>query len=200
MFAMGEVVTGTSLKKAYDDYWNYVISDRVETQPRLPRQHAKFKVSKQLPTKEEYVELKNRRFRTTVESLISDGYGMVRELADEMQEAFDNMPENLKEGDLGCRREETASSLNGISDHGDVALDDFPEIETVFCPTLDTSSRAKRAGEAADMLNTAASALREYLDNAEEEENKAEDLDSLANQLEEDSSELEGIDFPGMYG
>ena len=54
--------------------------------------------------------------------------------------------------------------------------------------------------------NDAAGAIREYVEekqNAEGEKDEIEGIDELnelADQLENDASEIEGVEFPGMYG
>jgi hypothetical protein len=190
---VGQVLTAKALKNHYDDYWPYVLKDCLEEQPPEPKRHRKYKVVNQLPSPDEYAELEYRRFRTTAQSLISDGYGMVTELANEMHHAFHSMPANIRSSPVGRQREEAFSTLESMMQ---IVPAEFPEIETVFRPALNTDTRAKRVAEAADMLSSAAAAIREYLNKAE----KDEELECLANQLEEDAHALTAIDFPGRYG
>lgn len=197
---VGVVVTGRSLKDGYDAYFAQVLGDYLQALPRRGKEHQKYQVLKELPDKDGYNDLRTKRFTTTVDTLIEDAYSTIEELASEMQEAYDNMPESLQGGDVGKRRQEAADNLSNL-DKPDIP-DDALEVSTVFLPSLDTSSRAKRASEAADMLNTAAGTIREQIDKMEEAAEKPDtsELEELADKLEEDSSELEGIEFPGMYG
>jgi hypothetical protein len=127
-----------------------------------------------------------------------------------MQEAFDNMPESLQGGDLGQRRQEAADNLSNLNERPDVP-DGCGEISLVFWPSLNSDSRSKRASEAADMLNSAALAIREHLEAVPDlaiegifpdgtEAPDTSEWEELADKLENDASELEGVEFPGMYG
>jgi hypothetical protein len=205
----GSIVTGTALKKRYDAYFAQVLGDYdyIQSQPKKKNEHAKFKILKLLPKVIHYPKLKAERFKTTVDNLVSDGYSIIQELAEEMREAHDNMPESLQGSDIGERREEAASALEQL-EQPDIS-ECANEISAVFFPSLDTRSRAKRASEAADMLSTAASAIQEFISEQEEENTQKEkedsidnmaELESLADQLENDVSEVENVEFPGMFG
>jgi hypothetical protein len=92
------------------------------------------------------------------------------------------------------------------------------EIEVYHLPSLDTSSRAKRAAEAASILSSVAGACHDYVSEnrpepKDDEEDDSEDsetqqfddsdydeVDSIADQCENDSGEVEAVDFPSMYG
>lgn len=199
MFRVGEIVSSTALDREYDTYFAQVLGEHLQLQPREKRQRKKYKILNQLPSKQDYNALKVKRFTTTVDSLIEDAYQTVSDLADEMQEAADNTPESLKGGDVGQRREEAASELQNF-DKPDVPT--FCEgLAAVFFPHKDATSRPKRAIEAADMMTTAATTIREAIEEIEEDsDTDVSELESLCDQLEEDASNLEGIDFPGMYG
>jgi hypothetical protein len=107
---------------------------------------------------------------------------------------------------VGQKRSEAADALENLDNKPDVP-EDCGSIEVLFLPHQDTGSRAKRASEAADMLNSAAQALHDYCDGKEHEDGTESgeefdrsEFDELADQLENDASELESIEFPGMYG
>jgi hypothetical protein len=197
-FNVNQIVTGTALKKEYDAYFLRLLRDHLDPQPRKRKEHAKFKVTKELPTKNEYLELRNKRLTVPVDGLIGDAYETITELNEEMQEAHDNMPESLQDGEIGQRRLEAAEAL------ADFSLPDIPaeagDIEVLFLPALILSSRSKRAGEAADRLKTAAQAIRDFVSEGDEGPQEGDALEDLAEQLEKDASELEGVEFPGMYG
>ena len=214
MFSVGEVVSVTKLNSTYDKWFRMVLGDALQTQERKRGrgQKSMFKVVKALPSKLDYQKMAAQRFTVSVDSLIEDAYNIAGELRDEMQEAFDNMPESLQGGDIGSRREEAASALDDVANNQPDSCD--AEINAIFRPHLDANSRSKRAAEAADMLQTAAGAIREYIESleAEEEGEKVEGeevatpaadvdaLNDLADHIEDDASNLENVDFPGMYG
>lgn len=203
-FGYGSIVTSTALHKEYDHYAEQVLSKYLKREPKTARrERTKYSVLEQTPTKEEYIKLKQEKFKTTVGALVADAFSDIQSLADEMQEAFDNMPEGLQQGDVGTRREEAASALSSI-DEVEVP-EEVSDIEVVYYPSLDTSSRSKRAAEAAFQLRAAAEAIREFIDNFnsqlgdDEEENPCEVDSSVADELESAADDLEGVEFPGMY-
>jgi len=198
-FEVNQVVTGTALKKEYDAHFERLLRDYLEPQPRKRREHARFKVTKPLPARDDYFALRNKRYTVSVDGLIEEAFDTITELAEEMREAFDNTPESLQEGDVGQRRQEAADALENFS------LPDIPaeagDITVLFLPSLDLSSRSKRADEAANKLRTAAEAIADFLsDDNEDTEGDNQALKDLAEQVENDASELEGVEFPGMYG
>lgn len=146
-FGYGSVVTSTALSKEYDRYAEMVLSSKyLKREPKTAKkERTKYSIIEQTPTKEEYIKLKQAKYKTTVRELVSDAFSDISGLADEMQEAFENMPEGLQKGDVRQRREEAASNLQNISE---VEIpDEAKEIEIVHYPALDTSSRRKRAEE-----------------------------------------------------
>lgn len=198
MFSVGQVVTKAALVKEYDQHFWEVLGDLIQNLPRKKRERQKYKINKELPSKAVYMALKVKKYTSSVENLIDEAYQVIEELASEMREAYDNMPESLQQGDVGERRNEAADQLENISPNKPDWPSDAPSVDVVFFPHLDTSSRSKRASEAADMLTTAAAELRAYEPEEGDTELK-EQFEQLADQLEEDASDLESVDFPGMY-
>jgi len=205
MFRVGEEVGIAKLRKTYDQYANSVLGLYLDELPREGKKQRRFKVRQDMPSVDEYLRLKSTRYSTTVESLVDEAYAEIECLAEEMRERFDNMPENLQGGDIGCRVEEAADALEGI-DRVDYP-DDLSEITTVFYPTLNCDSRADRAAEAASQLRHAVDVLREWQDEQTvkaNEDGSEEEVDpaiaaEFADELENHADELEGVDFPGMY-
>lgn len=217
MFKVGETVGVIRLHNAYDNYASQVLGfdylERLEgrvvktAKGRSRRTPAQFKIKKNMPTKEEYINLKSAKYTTTVESLIIDGYSEIESLAGEMREWYDNMPEGFQQGDNGSRVDEAANTLENLG-QPDLA-EIMAEIKTVYYPALDADSRSARASEAGDMLLSAASAIQEYVSENKPEDEEAketesqidwDDLESVAQQCEDDGNEVQGVEFPGMYG
>jgi hypothetical protein len=194
-------VTARELETQFGDRYYHVLRFRLRQLPGTgERSRPRYAVREDLPaTQAEYRQLHDRRFTTTVETLIGDAFSVIDELAGEMREAYDNTPDNLKEAALGCRRGEAASTLEDLA----ADVPDIPEecgdIDVIFLPRLDRNSRAKRAADAAAMLYKAAEGIHSYLKENEGEEGDASELAELAGELQEVSDELAGVDFPGMY-
>ena len=169
---------------------------------------------KSQPSREEYNKLAEAYYTYTVAYLIEDAFSVIEGLAEEMREGYDNM----ESGNLGATQKcqtygETADTLEGVQ--APELPDCLSQIETVRYPTISKSTgRAHRAGEAASDLNLAADAIeewvtekREMLDERDDDDNEAiedeldlDGLDALVESLREAAGEVEGCEFPGMFG
>lgn len=152
---------------------------------------------------------------------LSNFYGEVQSLAEEVRERYDNMPENLQGGDLGSRLDETASTLEYIDEI------DLPPAAETYLADLTVSvaymrpygrraeSRSMRMSNAASWADAVVQAVREWCDEQEtafnaldEEEKEAnKDLDAaitvlreFADEVEANKEDAENVEFPGMYG
>lgn len=196
----GEIVNKSKLIKTYDKHALSVLGDKLSSVPQEKKgEWPKFTVLSDLPTVEEYRKQKDQRYTTTVECLVSDAFGAIENLAGEMREWYDNMPDVFKDGDKGSQVSEVADTLEGMSPP-DVDTD-AGALPVIFYPNLDTSSRAARASEAAEMLRTAIQALEEAQDEGDKGEGEdVPDYSNLISELEDAAGEIEGVEFPGMFG
>lgn len=125
----------------------------------------------------------------SVGQLIDTAFAEVATLAQEMQDWYDNMHENLQDGDKGQRVEEAASALESV-DQPEVP-DLLDAVTAQHTPsTKKRQSRADRLSEARDLLQLAAECARE----------RAEVLAGFADECENAVSELDSVEFPTMYG
>ena len=222
MFKVGEEVGIIKLKNAYDGYVLHVLGGRLErldqerTGKRRPA--AKYKVKAAMPDADEYARLKHQKFTTDVDAACDEAASEIESLAGEMRDWYDNMGENLQQSDKGSRLEEAADALESIE------VPDRPEvaghISFVHLPSLDASSRGKRASEAADQLRSSAEAVRDFIGENQPEEGENTDettmtftendekvevkvdwseLESFADDCETAADDLEAVEFPGMY-
>jgi len=220
MFKVGEVVGVIRIKNAYDQYALMVLGGYVERQETERKQTASgksrraaatYKIKKPMPNMAEYQQLKQKRFTSSASELMSEAYSEVTSLAEEMREWYDNLTEGLQQTDRGTRVEEAANTLEGISEQDSTDL--MNEVEVYHLPSLDTSSRSKRAAEAASLLQSVAAACHDYVSEhrgeaktedsddsgTSYEDSDYDELDSIADQCENDAGEVEGVEFPGMY-
>jgi len=209
VYRKGQEVTEAALKSQFGDRYLDVLGAKLKQLPKVGKTRPKYTVQEDLPpTKGEYDRMRQKRFTTSVDSLISDAFGEIESLADEMREAFDNTPESLQGSGAGEARGEAADTLENL--HGDQP--DVPEVcaemSCVFIPSKDLGSRPKRASGVQDMLTTAAGEIRQYIEDKQEEEEGKKDedktdfseLEELADKCEEIGEEVGGVSFPGMYG
>lgn len=153
----------------------------------------------------------------TVADMVSEAYGELQGLRDEMSEWADNLEgSNLSATEKCGRVRECADNLDQVAD-------DEPEMNAIVGVVEVTvgvqvprskrqsASRAVRAGNAEAMLNAVAEAVREYATDLEAPAQGTEGTDegtqdvidaceTLADHVENTAGELSGLEFPGMFG
>lgn len=146
---------------------------------------------------------KYRMVSGTVADFISNGWSEIEELGGEFREIYDNAPESLQQTDTNQRRDATASEIEGFNEPS-VSNDVLGDIEATYQADNGklyrgriSLSRSTRAANAAAQFQAAAEALRAWA-----EEHQEDDLgaDELADECEELASNIEGLDWPGMFG
>lgn len=197
-----EIITGTALKKRYGVHAPAVLGDRLERMPRNKGEWEKFKVKADLPTVEEFNDLRSAKFTTDVESLIDDAFTEFEDLRDGLQEWFDSMPENLQSGQKGEDLQSAIDTLDSIE------RPDVPEfignIATVFIPSEKITSRPDRRDNAVSELQTAVEMIQDAMDDEESEvkftDDQKEEMQALIDNIENAYGEAEGVEFPNMFG
>lgn len=207
-----ELISKIKITKTYGRYGRRILSNLgiVES---LEGSRGMMEVKKPLPTQEEYQKLLVVAHTESVEELIEDAYCEFETLASELQDWYDNLPEQFQNGEKGDMLQEAIRILE------DAQLPDLPEciqedetvgrdaLTTVFYPSISTEmSRADRCQEAVGMLQTVVDKLDEEAASLREQEGIGADmtdtihaLDDLKEELENTISEVDGIEFPGMY-
>jgi hypothetical protein len=195
--------TRVFLRNNYGSHaWTY-LRDYLKPLPRAKKEQQKYVWSREAPTAEEATELRNKHFTTTLEELASDAFSEIESLSGEMQEWYDNMPENFQQGDKGSEVEEAKDALENISTvelSGEAA-----KLTTVYIPAENIESRGDRINDCVSRLNHAAETLRDELQDLIDAAPKddpykdAEGWGDIADELESAAQEADGISFPGMY-
>ena len=150
-------------------------------------------------------------FTKSAADLMNDAYAEITALGEEMNEWYNNLSEGLQQTDKAERINSAAEALEGIDSQDPTDL--MTDIEVYHLPMLDALSRADRLSEATSILNDVAGAVHDFVSeqraNAPEEESEEEpeyseddldEVDRIADQCESDASELDSVEFPGMYG
>lgn len=137
-------------------------------------------------------------------SSVSDAYSALEELGSECREVVDNASEGLSQTQRIQTFDETAGVLENLSEP------DVPECVGELAITYSertpkhkrrAPSRAVRCSNAVSVLQAAADALEEWLDDEQNSEHDDRDeVQSLLDQLQNDAGEAENCEFPGMYG
>ena len=151
-----------------------------------------------------------REVTGTVHSFVDDGFRLVEELRDEIQEWRDGLPENLSNSDKAGRLDECLEALGNCDYPPD--LDDVADLECKAQELLPKRSwgrvyisRGDRLQNALNLLEAAASALESHVEAAKGEnghdggDDNSEDA-KCAEELRELISEFEGAEFPGAFG
>ena len=135
---------------------------------------------------------------------VADAISELQSLAEECREIVDNAEGGLAETARIQTFEETASTLEGISEPEVPEVVD--ELEIRYVEQRSTrkgrgESRAVRCANAVSLLQAAQEAVSVWLeDDANEKHDARDDVEQLANDLEEIIGEAEGCEFPGMFG
>lgn len=152
---------------------------------------------------------KNRSTDSTV-SAISDAISDLTSLGDECREIVDNASENLQQTSRIQTFDETAGTLEGISEP------DVPEcvaeLPITYSEQISTrkgrgESRAVRCQNSLAVIQAAREAVDEWINTRTEELGDKVDDDEdvqaaveFVGELENLESDIEGCEFPGMYG
>ena len=156
---------------------------------------------------------KMQNVKGTIGGFVEDAYSTITDLQSEMQEWADNMEEKFSSTEKYGRISEAAETLGNYTDSPDVPeyLAELPA-EAVL-DNKKNPSRATRCGNATCYLDGALGSIEAFLEALEKkdspeatsktpeqiEEIKSE-VEELQGTLDECKSEIEGVEFPGMYG
>ena len=154
---------------------------------------------------------RNHPVEGTVEGFLEDAMSTVEELRDEMSEWRDNIEEGFSHTEKYERVSEAADAL-------EVEAPEAPSsAEEVKCnTTIDTrrsaGSRTARLANALNLLYAARDAAENHkglLESEQSEEQGGEnddlgdeigDLETFLGEMDDLISQLEGVEFPGMFG
>ena len=172
----GDVITKIAVRVVFDPYFERVIlGTHLEPLPRAGRQAPiTYRVKVPLPQPEVYRELRNQRFTTPLEDLLSAAQSEVETLAGELRDWHGNLPDGINNSDKAGEIDEAASTLENLS-FPDVP-DALTAIKVLHLPALEQDSRPKRNAEVVSMLedaigalNSRADELREAIEDAKKE-------------------------------
>jgi hypothetical protein len=198
MFRKGKCCKRISLTKAFDAHVFAVMERNLEVvlgKGRLP-----FRIIESLPTKEEYLTFRDEFYTHSLEHHLASAYAEIETVADELSEAFENMPDGLKDGELGERRSEVSQQLMEIADEVPMVPEVFASVELLHIPLTKVSSRGDRAKQAALRLEAVAEKLSALLQTTKTRRSVAAAVEEVCEQLNDHASAVRDIEFPGMYG
>lgn len=196
----GETLTDLRLKNVYDSYASRVLLTQdpplLKELPKKKGAPQSYKVVRELPDRDTYYGWRRAKYTLPIESVIDDAFSVVEDLASECREIYDNTPESLQQTERAETFNMTADTLENLSGSKpdvDPLLADKPVM--ILPPLHGRTGRASRAGDAAAMLREVIAVLEEITEGPE-----AEHAADLQSELESAADEIEGCEFPGMFG
>ena len=181
-------VTIKKLKSLYGNHAEPVLEEFLKELPKKDGKMRTYKILKPLPTCEEFEVLKRKQFTSPVGDLVDCAFGSFGDLAGEMGDWYDNLPESFQQGDKGSLLEDARSTLENLSPP-DVS-ERIGALPVYYLPHKAISSRASRRDDAVGRLQAVVDALSPVEDGEDAE---------LVDELENAIGEAEGVEFPGMY-
>jgi hypothetical protein len=159
--AIGDTLTAMKLEKIYDEHFFRSLRSLIDRMPHEKKKPQRYKVIGALPQPgAEYLALRTERHQTTIGDLVDEAYSAVEDLAEEMTNWRDNLPDGLRENsDKGGQVEEAANRLEEIRDDKPDVPEGIRDLKVIFLSHPKLKSREDRAKEAGSMLNTAANAI-----------------------------------------
>lgn len=141
----------------------------------------------------------------TVVDAVSEAWGIIEELGEEMEDWRANMEDKFSTTDKYSRVEEAAQTLQGESEPTEPDSDTVKAITVTIQdpkPRRRSYSRADRLSQATSLLEACEGALDEFAssDDPKTSEDDASEADSYKNDIETLRNNVEGVDFPGMFG
>jgi hypothetical protein len=179
------------LKALYGSYVESVLEEYLDELPKEERKMRTYRILKPLPSNGEYKELQRQTFTSTVADLVDCAFTCLEELATEMGDWYDNLPESLQYGDKAGALEEARITLESLCQPN--VNERIGAMQVYYLPLYGTSSRGSRRDDAVGCLQAVVDALV-TVENKENDE-----IAGLIDELENTISEAESVEFPGMY-
>ncbi|WP_417737741.1 hypothetical protein [Rosistilla oblonga] len=196
-FELKKEYTQQSVTRAYDKYVWTVLGGHFQEKPRAKGQMKKVVVVASLPDIEEYEELKKKQFTRSAEALLDDALSEISELQEEIQEAFDEMPEHRQDGDTGQLRIEAADELDQLLEKTVGVPTSLLELDVFHLPIPIATSNKQRALEASSKMQSVVNAVKEFLESSTKLRKavQKESTDFIA-VLEDQIDDIEQIELP----
>jgi hypothetical protein len=181
---------------------------------QLPRQKGKpsrFKIVLPLPAPGEYKTIKEKFYTHSLADQVEGAYSTFEDLASQLRDWYDNLPESFQGADKGQQIEDAASTLENHSSAPDVP--DFATHLPVYHADAllkNLKSRSDQNAEACSILSACVDAIDKALAagqfvSLESKEpvvltaEQKEELEQFRDEINSAFEEAEGVEFPGMY-
>lgn len=192
-----------SIRKLTSDYDRWSIDVLISNGfiEQLPRKGGmrKYKILKDLPTRDVYLALRNAKYTEMAGNVISGAYSDITDLCEELSSWRDNMQgTGLESTDKYSILEDTISTLENISEPN------IPEwlesFKILRLPNMEPNkSRAIRASDAKADIDAVIEEVSQALKTNKIPQKEQDKIQEYLDQIENDFSEIENVEFPSMY-
>jgi ParB-like chromosome segregation protein Spo0J len=194
----GDQISITKLNRTYGPHATAVLKEYLrEIHKRKRGTVRKYKVLKPLPSKNEFSQLRDRHFTSTIADLVDAAFATFAELSDELQEWSGNLPEQFQDSEKASRLEESSAALANLS--APLVADELGRIPIVHVPPERDFSRAGRLDCAVVMLEAVIARLSVPA-GGETAESREGERKAVIAELENIVDEAQDIEFPSMFG
>jgi hypothetical protein len=192
------------LNATYGPHWK-----RVLTGLRFARKGWFTITTGPLPSAADYPALQRAAFTLPINSIIEDALSELEALRDEMQDAYDNLPEGFQNGSQGEALQGAIDELDNVVGN-DIDVPEYLTLITAYVvPAADTrhASRASRGGQAAYMLRQAGERLQELTQEGAVlppelvvDTERHGEINELADLILEAADAADGVNWPTAFG
>lgn len=198
------IVTSQFLKKQFGDHAAAVLAQSLTRLERKKGETQRYKIINPLPSKDEFIVLRNNRYTFALTALINDSWAELESLKDEIQSWYDNLPESFQNGEKGDALQDVINTFDNCSEptapEEDSALG---KLKIICIPAVDVKSRAARLDEVVKQFQACIDELNKLAAMKPEDrpEGIGDDLGTeLKDELEAIINEINDIEFPGAFG
>ena len=193
-------ISKMKLAKTYGKHAVRVLGNRIKFSRK-----GWFEIVEPLPTVEAFQDIQKSAFTQPIDSVIEGAKGELESLRDELQEWYDNLPEQFQSGSKGDELQEAIDALES-SLNSELDVPEWLNAVLVFAVPGDGNSRSDRGGQAAYELRQASERLDELLEEGAKlpegltlDADKRGEIEQLRDDLSNAADEADGVNFPGMY-
>lgn len=191
-------ITIRKLRRTYGEHSLDVLDEYLEeldTEDEAVRTVRTYRIIKPLPSKDEFLTLQTTHYTSTVAELVGDAFGVFEDLACEMGDWYDNLPEGFQAGDKGVMLDDARNTLENLEQPE--VFEHVATLKVLYLPLTGRVSRASRRDDAVRRLRAVLEVLVAIP--PDDDTDKRDERQELINELENAIGDAEYVEFPGMY-
>lgn len=204
-------ITIRSLNSTYGSHASSILSDCLQRiyGERGRGKIKKFKIIKPLPSVEAFREMRTKKYTQSLYATITEAWGEIDSIKEELQQWYDNLPESFQNGTKGDGIQDAINTIESCSEpnvpeenEASTALGKLP---ITHIPSENVKSRSDRRDEVVSQLQSCIDTIDKLLeknkkDLTDDEKTMITPAKELRDELDTLVNELGYVEFPGMYG